>query len=133
MNKWEVDEHKHFDLYLFVSLIIHGEAARWLVKNRTIKGVGIDTISIDNGLSTTYPSHQVLCAHNIYGLENVAKLDKLPPKGATIYVLPMKIKGGSGAPVRIFANTLTAGQSAKNSVNVLSFLLIIGTSLCFIY
>jgi len=40
---------------------------------------------------------------NIPGFENVANLDKLPPKGAIVFALPMKIKGGSGAPLRIIA------------------------------
>lgn len=83
---------------------IDGDAAQWLVDNRKIKGVGIDTASIDYGKSTTYPSHRIFYRNNIYGLENVANVDKLPSKGATIYVMPMNIKRGSGAPTRIVAD-----------------------------
>lgn len=79
------------------------EAAEFLVKERKIDGVGIDTPSIDHGPSRTFPVHQVLNGANIYGLENIANLEKLPPKGATLIALPMKIKGGTGAPVRIIA------------------------------
>ena len=79
------------------------EAAEFLVKQRRIKAVGIDTPSIDHGPSQEFPTHQILGAANLSILENVANLDRLPAKNATIYAIPMKIKGGSGAPLRIFA------------------------------
>ncbi|XP_070536843.1 uncharacterized protein [Ptychodera flava] len=82
---------------------IHPDAARWIANNRKIKCVGIDTPSVDNGQSTTYDTHVILFEKNIPALENVANLDKLPTKGATVFALPMKIYGGSGAPARIFA------------------------------
>ena len=82
---------------------VHADAATWLVKNRNIRGVGIDTPSIDYGLSKTFPSHQILYEANIYGLENVANLDQLPATGYIVYALPMKIVRGSGGPVRILA------------------------------
>lgn len=79
------------------------EAARWIVKNRKIKAIGIDTASIDYGQSTAFESHVALMSENIPAFENVANLDKMPAKGATVIALPMKIKGGSGAPLRIIA------------------------------
>ena len=79
------------------------EAAGWIVKNRRIKAIGIDTASIDYGQSTAFGSHVALMSENIPAFENVANLDKLPVKGAQIIALPMKIKGGSGAPLRIIA------------------------------
>ncbi|MDP9130858.1 MAG: cyclase family protein [Candidatus Binatota bacterium] len=79
------------------------EAAEFLVKQRRIKAVGIDTPSIDHGPSREFATHQVLGAANLSIFENVANLDRLPAKNATIYAIPMKIKGGSGAPLRIFA------------------------------
>jgi kynurenine formamidase len=84
---------------------LHPEAARWLVSQRSIKAVGIDTASIDHGQATLFESHVVLCEKNIPILENVAHLDQLPAKGFTIIALPMKIRGGSGGPVRIVAWT----------------------------
>ena len=78
-------------------------AAKWLVENRNIKMIGLDTPSIDYGQSTLYESHQILFEANIPALENVANLDKLPKTGAFVIALPMKIKDGSGAPVRIAA------------------------------
>ena len=77
--------------------------SQWLVKNRKIKAVGLDTASVDYGQSKDFKTHQVLYEANIIGFENVANLDKLPPTGAYIIALPMKIKGGSGAPLRIIA------------------------------
>lgn len=78
-------------------------AARWLTKNRSIKAIGLDTASIDYGQSTLFESHRILFAKNIPALENVANLDQLPPKGFSVIALPMKIKNGSGGPLRIVA------------------------------
>jgi kynurenine formamidase len=77
--------------------------AEWLVKNRKIKAVGLDTPSVDYGQSKDFQTHRILYAQNICGFENVANLDALPSRGAYIMALPMKIKGGSGAPLRIVA------------------------------
>ena len=88
---------------MFLHTGIHPNASRWLVKNRKIKLVGIDTPSLDNGQSKTYESHRILLKENIPGLENVAHMDKLPAKGFTLYAAPMFITGGSGGPCRIFA------------------------------
>jgi kynurenine formamidase len=79
------------------------EAAEFLAKQRRIEGVGIDTASIDHGPSKDFIAHQVLNSANIYALENVANLERLPAKGATLIALPMKIKGGTGGPARIIA------------------------------
>jgi len=79
------------------------EAARWLIQNRSIKAIGLDTASIDRGQSTTFDSHRVLFERNIPAFENVANLDQLPAKGFSVIALPMKIKGGSGGPLRIIA------------------------------
>lgn len=81
---------------------ISREAAE-LLTQRKIEAIGIDTASIDYGQSKDFIAHQVLNGANVYGLENVANLDRLPAKGATLIALPMKIKGGTGAPVRIVA------------------------------
>ena len=78
-------------------------AARWITTNRSIKAIGLDTASIDYGQSTLFESHRILFEKNIPAFENVANLDQLPVKGFTIIALPMKIKGGSGGPLRIVA------------------------------
>ena len=78
-------------------------AARWLTTNRSIKAIGLDTASIDRGQSTLFESHRALFEKNVPAFENVANLDQLPVKGFTIVALPMKIKGGSGGPLRIIA------------------------------
>ena len=80
------------------------EGAKWLIENRHIKAVGLDTPSIDFGQSTLFQSHVTLFKENVPAFENVANLDKLPPKGATVFALPMKIRGGSGGPLRIIAH-----------------------------
>ena len=78
-------------------------AARWLTQNRSIKAIGLDTASIDRGQSSLFESHRILFEKDIPAFENVANLDQLPAKGFTVIALPMKIKGGSGGPLRIIA------------------------------
>ncbi len=82
---------------------LHPDAAAWLVTNRRIKAVGLDTPSIDYGQSTLFQSHVNLFEQNVPAFENVANLDKLPDTGFTVIALPMKIKDGSGGPLRIIA------------------------------
>jgi kynurenine formamidase len=82
---------------------LHPDAAGWLTQNRSIKAIGLDTPSIDNGQSTLFESHRTLFEKNIPAFENVANLDKLPLKGFSVIALPMKIGGGSGGPLRIIA------------------------------
>lgn len=82
---------------------LHPDAARWLVANRPIKAIGIDTASIDYGQSTLFESHRVLYERDIPAFENLTSLERLPPVGAFVVALPMKIKGGSGAPLRAVA------------------------------
>ena len=82
---------------------LHYDAAKWLIRNRNINAIGLDTQSIDYGQSKFFETHRVLCENNIPFFENVANLDQLPPTGAYVIALPMKIKGGSGAPLRIIA------------------------------
>ncbi|HKO97872.1 MAG TPA: cyclase family protein [Pyrinomonadaceae bacterium] len=82
---------------------LHPNAARWLVRNRSIKAIGLDTASIDHGQSTLFESHRILFEKNIPAFENVANLHQLPTKGFAVVALPMKIKSGSGGPLRIVA------------------------------
>jgi kynurenine formamidase len=83
---------------------LHANAAQWLVTNRRIDAIGIDTASIDHGQSKQYESHRILAAEGVPVLENVASLERLPPTGVFVLALPMKIRGGSGGPVRIVAH-----------------------------
>jgi len=82
---------------------LHQDAAKWLAENRKINAIGLDTASIDYGQSKVYDSHQILYSRDIPAFENLTNLDRLPAKGASIVALPMKIKGGSGAPLRAIA------------------------------
>ncbi len=82
---------------------LHPHAASWLVKHKKIAAVGLDTPSIDYGQSKMFETHRILCQNNIVAFENVSNLDLLPKTGTTIIALPMKIKGGSGAPLRLVA------------------------------
>jgi kynurenine formamidase len=82
---------------------LHQDAARWLAGTRKIKAVGLDTASIDYGQSTLYESHRILYEADIPAFENLTNLDRLPARGAFVVALPMKIKGGTGAPLRAIA------------------------------
>ena len=79
------------------------EAAQWLVRERSIDAIGVDTPSIDYGPSVDFIVHQTINGANKPAFENVANLDRLPARGATLIALPMKIGGGSGGPARIIA------------------------------
>jgi kynurenine formamidase len=82
---------------------LHPDAARWLAESRRVNAVGLDTASIDYGRSTLYETHRTLFEHDIPAFENLTNLDRLPAIGAFVVALPMKIKGGSGAPLRAIA------------------------------
>ncbi|MFT5141849.1 MAG: kynurenine formamidase [Rhodothermales bacterium] len=79
------------------------EAAEWLVANRNIAAIGLDTASIDRGQSADFMSHRILFAANIPAFENVADMSALPATGFSVIALPIKISGGSGGPLRIVA------------------------------
>jgi kynurenine formamidase len=79
------------------------EASAAVLAERGVAAVGIDTPSIDYGRSSDFLVHRYLYQRNIPGFENVANLDSLPPTGAYVVALPMKIATGSGAPLRIIA------------------------------
>ena len=89
-------EHLHFPGF-------SREAAEFLVSQRDIDAIGVDTPSMDYGPSKDFIVHQIINGADKPGLENVANLDKLPATGATLIALPMKIARGSGGPVRIIA------------------------------
>ena len=82
---------------------LHPDAATWLAETRKVKALGLDTASIDYGQSKMYESHRILYERDIPAFENLTNLDRLPARGAVIVALPMKIKGGSGAPLRAIA------------------------------
>lgn len=82
---------------------LHPDAAKWLVTNRKIKAIGLDTPSIDYGQSKDFKTHVALYEQSVPAMEYVANLDQLPEKGFTVIALPMKVRGGSGGPTRIVA------------------------------
>jgi kynurenine formamidase len=86
------------------------EAARLLIEERGVGLLGVDTASIDHGPSPDFPVHRLAGAANVPGLENLASLDSVPPTGAWLVALPMKIGDGSGGPVRVVA--LVPGEDA---------------------
>ena len=82
---------------------LHPDSAKWLIANRSIKAIGIDTASIDFGQSSLFESHRLLYERDIPAFENLTALERLPRRGAFVVALPMKIRGGSGAPLRAVA------------------------------
>jgi kynurenine formamidase len=79
------------------------DAARWLAEQREIAAVGLDTPSIDHGPSRRFETHRILAEAGIPAFENLASLSELPPTGFSVVALPMKIAGGTGAPLRAVA------------------------------
>ncbi len=82
---------------------VHPDTAAWLVRERQVRAVGIDTASIDYGQSATFGSHVALLSHNVPVFENLADLRGLPETGFDVIALPMKIAGGTGGPLRVIA------------------------------
>ncbi len=78
------------------------EAAQWLVEQRNAVAFGIDNLSVDVGRSTDYPVHRYTQAKGLYHIENLANLEKLPPRTFLI-VAPIKLEGGSGGQARVWA------------------------------
>lgn len=79
------------------------EAAAFLVKERTIVGIGVDTISLDHGPSTDFGAHFAVLPANKWGIENLANLGKIPPRGATLFIGVPRVRGASGGSARILA------------------------------
>ncbi len=82
---------------------LHPEAAAWLVRERQVKAVGIDTASIDYGQSTQFETHVALLSQNVPVFENLGDLRGLPDREFDVIALPMKIAGGTGGPLRVIA------------------------------
>jgi len=75
----------------------------WLLEKTSLVGIGVDTLSIELGTKQECYVHRTLTRHNKYGVECLANLQLLPPRGFTVTVLPLKIQGGSGGPCRAVA------------------------------
>jgi kynurenine formamidase len=80
------------------------DAAMWLAERRDVTGIGVDTISLDPGNSTTFPVHVNFLATDRYGLEGLNNLDEIPPEGAVAYVGLIPWEEGSGGPCRVIAS-----------------------------
>jgi kynurenine formamidase len=80
------------------------DAALWLARERDVTAIGVDTMSLDPGNSSTFPVHVNFLATDRYGLENLNNLDQIPPRGALAYVGLIPWEEGSGGPCRVIAN-----------------------------
>jgi kynurenine formamidase len=78
------------------------EAVKLLIE-RKVSGLGIDTLSVDYGPAKDFEVHRLSHGAGLYHLENLADLSELPENGAWLVVAPVKLAGGSGGPVRVFA------------------------------
>lgn len=79
------------------------DAVEWLLERRRTVGIGVDTLSLDIGASTTSTVHKRSLGADRYGLENVANLDRVPPRGARVAVGVIPWERGSGGPCRLLA------------------------------
>ncbi|GIF46080.1 kynurenine formamidase [Asanoa ferruginea] len=79
------------------------DACEWLLRRRGIGSLGVDTLSIDPGISATFDTHLALLGADRYGVENVANLRRLPRHGATVTCGLIPYEGGSGGQARVFA------------------------------
>lgn len=79
------------------------EAAAFLEKERSVVGIGVDTLSLDAGIDKEYKAHKTWLASGGWGVECVANLTDVPASGATVFVGATKVGGATGGPVRIIA------------------------------
>lgn len=79
------------------------DAVEWLLINRDVAALGVDTLSLDHGPSTTFDVHLMALGADRYGIENLANLGAIPPRGARVHVGVIPFGGGSGAPCRVTA------------------------------
>lgn len=83
------------------------EAIRFLIEERNIRGFGTETVGTDAGQGAhyvpPYPAHYFLHGAGKYGLQCLANLDQLPATGAVLIAAPLKIKNGTGSPLRVLA------------------------------
>ncbi|GAB4440961.1 MAG: cyclase family protein [Chloroflexi bacterium OHK40] len=79
------------------------DAIDFLLTERRIAGIGVDTLSLDPGNSTTFAVHYTLLPTNRWGLENIANLESIPPSGATLFVGAPRVAAGSGGLTRLMA------------------------------
>jgi len=82
---------------------MHPDAAAFLVEQRSIVGIGVDTLSQDPGNSTDFGTHITILGAAKYGVEGLANLDKVAPAGATVFIGAPKHQNASGGPARIIA------------------------------
>ncbi|MBI3436604.1 MAG: cyclase family protein [Proteobacteria bacterium] len=78
-------------------------AADWMIKERQVAGIAVDTLSLDHGASKDFKTHYRWLPSGRWGLENVANLDQVPANGATLVAGVAKVRGATGGPTRIFA------------------------------
>jgi len=81
---------------------VFGLPAIELLKARKIAGVAIDTLALEK-LGGTYPGHKLLMGAGVYIIENIANCSQLPPKGATVIALPLKVESLREVPARVIA------------------------------
>jgi kynurenine formamidase len=93
-----LDERNHYHVPGF-----HVEAVQFLHEERSVKGIGVDTINLDPAVVAGFPVHHYWLGRNKWGLEGLANLGKLPPVGATLVVGAPKIAGATGGPARVLA------------------------------
>jgi kynurenine formamidase len=78
-------------------------AAEFLVNERDVAGLLVDTLSIDTGAATDFPVHKLWLGAGKWAVECVANLGKIPPSGATVFVGTPKVESASGGPTRVLA------------------------------
>lgn len=107
----------------------HEDTVEWLVQNRKIHVLGVDTPSTDYGQAAAFPVHVILGSNQVSGLENVANLNSVPESGTTITAAVFKLYDGSGGPTRVFATMPSDDVSSANCLNSLNALSLVALSL----
>ena len=103
--RWgDAEAYRNFDATGRLRFPSYGiEAARRLLVDRGVLGLGVDLLSVDRGVDEEFPVHRLGNGMGRWFAENLANLDRLPPSGAIVVIAPIPLRGGSGAQARAFA------------------------------
>lgn len=105
-------QHKWLDKKAFLNQDADGsmhfpgfssESTQFLINQRQIAGVGIDTHGVDSGQDTNFTTNSLVLAKPRIVLENLTNLDQLPPQGITLIIGILRLRGGSGSPAAVMA------------------------------
>ncbi|MDO2377137.1 cyclase family protein [Rhodococcus electrodiphilus] len=94
-------EHYGTDTY-FEHPYLAADACRWVLE-RGVHAIGLDAPSIDSALGADFSAHRLVAAAGGIVCENLCNLELVDFPDPLISLLPLRLQGADGAPVRAVA------------------------------